>query len=117
MSKNSRNGNTEVVDKSPTVHQRAKLKTPVELKELKWTDKQLAFIELANMKECKIIFVKGPAGSSKTALSIYCLLNLLNQIGSFCMLFSPSEFLKHPRGLGLKNLIYRAAHPLLLNAG
>lgn len=76
LRKNGANINGE--DKSPYVYQRQVLKDPINLRQLPWTDKQLGFIELANMKEVQVIFAKGPAGSSKTALSVYCLLNLLN---------------------------------------
>ena len=79
--KTRRNGthpNAVGEDKSPYVYQKQVLKDPINLRELPWTDKQLGFIELANMKEVQVVFAKGPAGTSKTALSIYCLLSLLN---------------------------------------
>ena len=49
------------------------------IKELKWTDKQKQFIEIALNKETKILFVNGPAGSAKTLLSVYSSLKLLNE--------------------------------------
>jgi len=80
MTTKQRNGSrpTKTEDTSPYVHQKPVLKDPVNLKGLPWTDRQLGFIDLAHMKEAQVIFAKGPAGTSKTALSIYCLLSLLN---------------------------------------
>lgn len=66
-------------DLSPRVSQRDKLKTPLKLKEFNWTPKQKEFIELACNKSSRIIFVNGPAGSAKTALSVYSALRLLNE--------------------------------------
>ena len=44
-----------------------------------WTDRQKEFINIALAKESKILFAKGPAGCSKTLLSVYCALHLLNE--------------------------------------
>lgn len=66
-------------DNSPQVHQDEKFKDKLFIRELNWTDKQKQFIDLASNKETKILFIKGPAGSSKTLLSIYCALKLLNE--------------------------------------
>tara|TARA_R110000751_G_scaffold171517_4_gene277979 strand:- start:9570 stop:10340 length:771 start_codon:yes stop_codon:yes gene_type:complete len=44
-----------------------------------WTDKQKDFIKIALNKQSKILFAKGPAGSSKTLLSVYCALHLLSE--------------------------------------
>ena len=44
-----------------------------------WTEKQKEFIKIALNKESKILFAKGPAGCSKTLLSVYCALHLLNE--------------------------------------
>jgi len=42
------------------------------------TPKQNRFIDLAMNDKTKMVFVNGPAGTSKTYLSIYCALHLLN---------------------------------------
>lgn len=65
-------------DTSPKVHQRDKIDFILNLKGLDWTDKQKAFIELATHKDTKIIFLSGPAGTSKSILAVYCALELLN---------------------------------------
>jgi phosphate starvation-inducible protein PhoH len=66
-------------DKSVRVPQRDKIKNPLEINELNWTDKQKEFIQLALDKDVKIILVEGPAGSSKTLLSVFCALKLLSE--------------------------------------
>ena len=42
------------------------------------TEKQKKLIDLVMDKETKIVFIKGPAGTSKSFISIYCGLKLLN---------------------------------------
>jgi phosphate starvation-inducible protein PhoH and related proteins len=70
---------TPSTDTSPKVHQRDKIDFTLNLKGLDWTEKQKAFIELATHKDTKIIFLSGPAGTSKSILAVYCALELLNQ--------------------------------------
>lgn len=66
-------------DTSPKVHQREKIDYVLNLRGLDWTEKQKAFIELATHKDTKIVFLSGPAGTSKSILAVYCALLLLNQ--------------------------------------
>lgn len=68
-----------IKDKSPRVHQREKINFTLSLRGLDWTEKQKAFIELATNKDTKIIFLSGPAGTSKSILAVYCALQLLNE--------------------------------------
>lgn len=63
----------------PHVHQRDKIKDDLIIKEIEWTEKQKEFIETALDKQTKIFFIKGFAGTSKTFLSVYCALKLLNR--------------------------------------
>jgi phosphate starvation-inducible PhoH-like protein len=42
------------------------------------SDKQKSFAQIAFDKNTKIIFINGPAGSSKTFLAVYCALHILN---------------------------------------
>jgi phosphate starvation-inducible protein PhoH and related proteins len=70
----------KLIDKSPHIHQGKKLSLKINIKEQQTlTDKQKEFLELALKKESKIIFVSGPAGTSKTYLSILSALKLLNE--------------------------------------
>jgi len=90
MSKTKRNLTTSLnlndnpqdkrIDTSPYVAQRDKPKFTVNLRNnIPFTDKQKAFIELAKHKDTKVIFFSGPAGTSKTLLSVYVGLLLLNE--------------------------------------
>jgi len=66
-------------DESPKISQREKIKDSLTIRSLKWTEKQKQFIELATNKDTRIIFVNGPAGTSKSILSTYVSLLLLNE--------------------------------------
>ena len=70
----------EILDGKVKVHQRESLKPKdtFYIDELNWTEKQKKFIELSTKKETRVILCKGPAGSSKTLISVYAALNLLN---------------------------------------
>jgi phosphate starvation-inducible protein PhoH and related proteins len=66
------------IDQSPYVAQRNKIDYELKIKELPWTQKQKAIIDLFNHKKTKLLILKGPAGTSKTILSMYLGLQLLN---------------------------------------
>jgi phosphate starvation-inducible PhoH-like protein len=66
-------------DKSPYVSQPDKIKESLEVRKFDWTDKQKEFMDIALDKKTKVMLIKGPAGSSKTLLSVCCALNLLNE--------------------------------------
>lgn len=86
MSKKSRTKrgprNTKTVslsgDNSPYVFQRDKISYDLSIKELPWTEKQKAVIDLIIDKHTKVVFLNGPAGCSKSLLAVYCGLKLLN---------------------------------------
>lgn len=70
----------KIIDKSVHIHQGKKLSFNINIKQQQiLTEKQKLFLELALKKESKIIFVSGPAGTSKTYLSILTALKLLNE--------------------------------------
>ena len=69
---------TEVKDTSPYVAQREKIDFSLNIRELPWTDKQKEIINLFLDKNTKLMILKGPAGTSKTILSMYLGLQLLN---------------------------------------
>lgn len=54
------------------------LKRLIKVNQFPWTDRQKDFFKLALDKDTKVMFVEGPAGTSKTLLSTYCGLQLLN---------------------------------------
>ena len=65
-------------DKSPVVTQRNKIDFDFNIRERNdLTDKQKQFIDLVLDKGAKIVFVDGPAGTSKTFLGVYCALKCL----------------------------------------
>lgn len=66
-------------DTSPKVYQREKIDFELHVRELPWTEKQKALIELGGSRDCRIIFLAGPAGSSKTLSAVRIGLELLNQ--------------------------------------
>lgn len=80
-------------DTSIKVHQRDKIKDDLAIRELQWSEKQRAFIRLATAKDTRIMLVSGPAGSSKTLLSVYCSLVLLNtkRVSELIYVRSPVE--------------------------
>tara|TARA_Y100000592_G_scaffold89260_1_gene146252 strand:+ start:2022 stop:2813 length:792 start_codon:yes stop_codon:yes gene_type:complete len=55
------------------------LKTTLRVKQFPWTDRQKQFFKLALADDTRVVFVNGPAGTSKTLLSVYCGLQLLNK--------------------------------------
>jgi len=68
----------QLVDQSPYVAQRNKIDYELKIKELPWTEKQRAIIDLFLHKKTKLMLLRGPAGTSKTILSMYLGLQLLN---------------------------------------
>jgi phosphate starvation-inducible PhoH-like protein len=73
------NRKTHQQDKSPKIPQRDKIDWVLKIKERgDLTEKQLAFLELTSYKETKLVFVDGPAGCSKTFLSVLAGLREMN---------------------------------------
>jgi len=65
-------------DQSPKVHQSSKIKNLLTIKDIVLTEKQIDLIQKIRDKDTKIIFVSGPAGTSKTYTSTLGGLHLLN---------------------------------------
>lgn len=65
------------VDKSEHIPQREKIKEELRIRELNWTEKQKKLISLILDKNTNIVFISGPAGSSKSICAIYSALKLL----------------------------------------
>lgn len=70
---------TDKKDNSLYVFQRDKISFDLTIKELPWTDNQKKIIETFFDKNTKVLLLKGPAGTSKTTLAMYCGLTLLNR--------------------------------------
>jgi phosphate starvation-inducible protein PhoH len=76
MSKNKK----QKRDQSPYVYQDDKFKGKLQFKDkIQWTDKQKKFLEIAANKDTRLMFIKGPAGSSKSILAVYAALLMLDQ--------------------------------------
>lgn len=65
-------------DTSPVVPQKTKIKSELSIVQRELTEKQKEFLSLAMNKNTKMIFISGPAGTSKTYVSIMAALQLLN---------------------------------------
>jgi phosphate starvation-inducible PhoH-like protein len=68
----------KTADNSPYVFQRDKISFDLLIKNLPWTEKQKEIIARFLDKKTKVLLLKGPAGTSKTTLAMYCGLTLLN---------------------------------------
>jgi phosphate starvation-inducible PhoH-like protein len=73
------NNQPQKKDKSPVVHQRGKVDHYLTIIQRELTEKQKKFIELALDKKVKLLLVSGPAGSTKTYLSVLASLMLINE--------------------------------------
>lgn len=79
LEKRNQIDNVKTEDSSPRVHQRDKIDFQLQIRERNdLKDKQKKFIDLVLDKKTNVIFVSGPAGTSKTFLAVYCALQLLN---------------------------------------
>lgn len=102
-------------DRTQKVDQRDKIKQDFSIKTFEWTEKQKQFIELALNKESKIIFLNGPAGSSKTLLSCFIALKLLKDKKVSDLIYIRSVIESASRSLGyLKGEIDQKFEPYLM---
>jgi phosphate starvation-inducible protein PhoH len=76
------------------------IKRLIKIKQFPWTERQKEFFKIALHPDTKVVFVNGPAGSSKTLLSVYCALQLLNMkvISDIMYLRSAVESSAHSLG-------------------
>lgn len=78
--KAKRTDQTEVVkDTSPIIPQRNKIKNLLSIHQRTLNGKQQQFFNMATDKATKLMFVAGPAGTSKTYMAVYAALSMLNQ--------------------------------------
>lgn len=66
-------------DTSPIIPQRNKIRNRLTIHQRELTEKQNQFLTLASDRNTKLLFVSGPAGTSKTYLAVYHALNMLNE--------------------------------------
>ena len=65
-------------DTSPKIHQNPKIRDTIQIKTVNLTEKQKQLIEVLRDKNTKLVFISGPAGTSKTYTSILAGLHLIN---------------------------------------
>ncbi len=70
------------------------------LNKIKFTEKQKKFYSLASDDNTKIIFVSGPAGSSKTFISVYSALRMLSQNSELDLIYVRTIIESAEKGLG-----------------
>lgn len=87
-------------DTSPRVPQRSKLKSSLNIYERELTEKQKQFLDLASDKAVKMVFVSGPAGSSKTFLSVLHSLKMMNEKKVSDLLYIRSAVESSDKSLG-----------------
>ena len=74
------NSTVNLSDHSPIIPQRSKLKSSLKIcQQQKLTDKQNEFLYLSKDKDVKLIFVSGPAGTSKTYLAVLTAIEMINE--------------------------------------
>ena len=74
------NNVNQISDTSPIIPQRSKLKSYLKISQQQiLTEKQKEFLALSKDKDVKLIFVSGPAGTSKTYLSILTAIEMINE--------------------------------------
>src|SRR4051812_4894432 len=77
--KNRNVDSTRKKDTSPVIPQRNKIKNELTITQRPLNEKQQQFLDLALDKQTKIVFLSGPAGTSKTFMSVLAALKLVNQ--------------------------------------
>ena len=76
------------------------IRSNIRLKNFDWTDKQKEFFKVALHPDTRIMLVDGPAGTSKTLLSVYCGLQLLNMKVCSDIMYLRSAVESSDRSLG-----------------
>tara|TARA_B110000305_G_C19410662_1_gene625253 strand:- start:411 stop:1136 length:726 start_codon:yes stop_codon:yes gene_type:complete len=76
------------------------LNTKIRIKGLKLTDKQLKFLEMSLLEETKIVFILGPAGSTKTYMAVMSALKHLQKNDEMDLLYVRSAIESADKGLG-----------------
>ena len=70
------------------------------LNNISFTEKQKAFYNLASDEKTKIVFVSGPAGSSKTFISVYSALSFLSKNSDLDLIYIRTIIESADKGLG-----------------
>ena len=76
------------------------IKRQIRINQFPWTEKQKDFFRIALDYNTKVVFVNGPAGTSKTLLATYCGLQLLNMKAASDIMYLRSAVESSDRSLG-----------------
>jgi phosphate starvation-inducible protein PhoH and related proteins len=76
------------------------LKQNIVVNSLKLDDKQLHFLERSLSRKTKIMFINGPAGTSKTYMSVYSALRLLSSEDNLDLVYVRTVIESADKGLG-----------------
>ena len=101
--KSARQQMREIIDESESNKEiliNNPMKNKVKLIQFPWTEKQKDFFRIALDRDTKIVFVSGPAGTSKTLLSAYCGLQLLNMAAVSDIMYLRSAVESSEKSLG-----------------
>lgn len=71
--------NKNRADTSPAVSQKHKIKNEIDIHNRELNEKQKKFLEIALDRKTKLMFVSGPAGTSKTYMAVLSALKLMNE--------------------------------------
>lgn len=72
----------------------------IRIKGLKLSEKQKKFVDIALNEDCNIIFVSGPAGSTKTYMAVFAALRELRQNSELDLLYVRTAIESAEKGLG-----------------
>jgi len=72
----------------------------LKIRDLKWTQKQMDLVRLILDRKTKVVFIKGPAGTSKSILSVYAGLKLLQEKRTEEIVYIRSVVESASKGLG-----------------
>lgn len=76
------------------------LEQSIHIASLKLTEKQKKFLSIAFQEDTKIMFVAGPAGSTKTYMAVYSALRLLSAFNDLDLLYVRTVIESAEKGLG-----------------
>lgn len=110
------NSTENICDESPYVYQKSKLKVPLNIRKRNdLTDNQIKLIDLILNKETKVVFVSGPAGTSKTFCAILSALQLISDRKVSDIIYVRSLIESAEKSMGhLKGSEFEKLHPYTL---
>ena len=87
--------------KKKTDLQIGQFKSKITVKNIGLTEKQKSLVRLGLDDNNKVIFITGPAGSTKTFMAVYCALKKLKQNDELDLMYVSTVIESADKGLGL----------------